>query len=56
MFILTLLCMSLLSLLFSTTRLFGVFALTLIAYQYPLLIFLLIALGCVYFYFNHRIL
>jgi len=53
MFLATACIIGLLCLLFSTTRLIGVVALTLISYQYPLLLFLLLALTGIYLYFNH---
>ena len=53
MFTLTLFTISLISLLFTTTRLFGVVCLTLISYQYPLLLIALIALTGIYFYLKH---
>jgi hypothetical protein len=53
MFTLTLLTISSISLLFTTTRLFGVVCLTLISYQYPLLLIALIALTGIYFYLKH---
>ena len=53
MFLATTSIISLLCLLFSTTRLIGVVALTLISYQYPLLLFVLLALTGIYLYINH---
>ena len=53
MFLATTSIISLLCLLFSTTRLMGVVALTLISYQYPLLLFVLLALTVIYLYINH---
>ena len=53
MFLATTSIISLLCLLFSTTRLMGVVALTLISYQYPLLLFVLLALTGIYLYINH---
>jgi hypothetical protein len=53
MFLATVCVISLLCLLFSTTRLIGVVALTLISYQYPLLLFVFLALTGIYLYINH---
>ena len=53
MFLATTSIISLLCLLVSTTRLMGVVALTLISYQYPLLLFVLLALTGIYLYINH---
>ena len=53
MFTLTLLTISSISLLFTTTRLFGVVFLTLISYQYPLILIVLITLIGIYFYLKH---
>jgi len=53
MFILTLIIISIISLLFSTTRVLGYFSLLIIAYLYPLVLLLLIALASIYFYFTN---
>ncbi len=52
MFLIVLLVISLISLGFDSTRLFGVVVLTLISYVYPLLLLALIALGGFFFYFT----
>ena len=54
MFTLTLLTISFISLLFTTTRLFGVICLTFLSYKYPLLLIVVIALTALYLYFKYQ--